>query len=101
MADPRPFARLCSLSEAVSYLVLLGIAMPLKYVWRLPMAVHVFGMIHGVLFLLLIWFLLRSHFEKGWPASRVWLLVGAALVPIVPFFLDRRVRRWLEEQEPT
>ncbi|MEO6595866.1 MAG: DUF3817 domain-containing protein [Planctomycetota bacterium] len=98
MADPQPIARVCSLSEAVSYLVLLCVAMPLKWVWGMPLAVRVFGMIHGVLWLLLIWFCVRSHFEKGWPKSRVWLLVTAALLPIVPFFLDRRVRGWIAEQ---
>ena len=71
MSDPRPLIRLTSLTEAVSYVLLLGIAMPLKYAWQMPMAVRVMGMIHGVLFLLLIWFLLRARFEHGCPKQRL------------------------------
>lgn len=93
-------ARTLSLAEAVSYLVLLGIAMPLKYAWGMPMAVTVFGMLHGVLFMLLAWMLVRCHFERAWPAPRVALVMLASLVPLWPFFLDRRLRRWQAEQPP-
>ena len=37
--------------EGVSYLLLLGVAMPLKYAFGLPLAVKIVGMAHGVLFL--------------------------------------------------
>jgi len=100
MRDPRPIARILSLAEAVSYLVLLGIAMPLKYAWGMPMAVSVFGMLHGVLFMLLLWWLVRCHFEHGWPARRVALVMIASLVPLWPFALDRKMRSWLLEQAP-
>jgi integral membrane protein len=89
--------RLVALVEAVSYLLLLGIAMPLKYVWHEPMAVRVLGMAHGVLFLWLLWLLLRARFEAGWANGRVLLVFAASLVPLWPFFLDRRVRGWIAE----
>ncbi|HEB53086.1 MAG TPA: DUF3817 domain-containing protein [bacterium] len=92
--------RVTSLSEAVSYLLLLGVAMPLKYYYGMPMAVMVVGMIHGVLFMLLVWNLLRARFEHQWPAERIWLLGIASLVPLWPFFLDRRVRVWVAESSP-
>ena len=37
--------------EGVSYLLLLGVAMPMKYFFDLPLAVKIVGMVHGVLFL--------------------------------------------------
>lgn len=98
MADPLPLLRRTSLVEAVSYVLLLGIAMPLKHVWGWPWGVRVLGMAHGVLFLLLIWFLLRARFEKQWPQARLWLVFGASLVPIWPFLLDRRIRGWIAER---
>lgn len=94
-SDPLPWLRRTSIVEAISYLVLLGIAMPLKYVWHEPLAVRVFGMLHGVLFLLLVWLLVRAHFEKGWSRRRVLLVFLASLVPIWPFLLDRHVRTWI------
>ena len=93
--------RIASLTEAVSYLLLLAVAMPLKYMAGMPMAVQIIGMIHGVLFLILIWLIVRTHFETPWPKSRLWLLVVASLVPLMPFFLDDKMRRWLAESRET
>ena len=95
MDDPLPWLRRASLIEAVSYLVLLGIAMPLKYVWGEPLAVRVFGMVHGVLFLVLVWLLVKAYFDRGWPVRRLLLVFVASLVPIWPFLLDRHVRQWI------
>jgi len=93
--------RITSLTEAVSYLLLMAVAMPLKYIWGMPLAVQVIGMIHGVLFLMLLWFIVRANYETPWPRSRLWLLAFASLVPLMPFFLDRKVRAWIgETQEP-
>ena len=64
--------RWTALAEAVSYLVLLGLAMPLKYLWQMPLAVKIIGSIHGALFV-------------------------ASLLPLVPFWLDRRVKSWAED----
>ena len=98
----RPLAalRIVLLVEAISYLVLLGIAMPLKYWYGKPMAVRVSGMIHGVLFLLMIWLLLRAYFEAKWSRRRVWLVVAASIVPLWPFAMDRRVKQWVHDSAP-
>jgi integral membrane protein len=88
--------RRVSLTEAVSYLVLLGIGMPLKYAFGMPMTVKVTGMLHGVLFLVLTWLLIRAYFEHRWPIGRLLLVFAAAFLPLVPFWLDARVRRWSE-----
>jgi integral membrane protein len=95
-----PLLRVTSLVEAVSYLVLLGIAMPLKWGFGMPMAVRVGGMIHGVLFLALLWLLMRARIEKGWPKRRIGLVVLASIVPLWPFFLDRDMRQWIVEPAP-
>lgn len=100
MFDPLPWLRRTSIVEAISYLVLLLIAMPLKYGWDLPMAVRVSGMVHGVLFLLLVWLLVKAHFDRGWPRQRLVLLFTASLVPLWPFFLDRQVHAWIAATPP-
>lgn len=97
MRNPLPALRVTSLVEAVSYLVLLGVAMPIKYGLGNAMPVKVFGMLHGVLFLLLVWLLMRARFESGWPRRRLWIVFAASLVPLWPFFLDRRMRSWIAD----
>ena len=95
MKNPVTLLRRVALLEAVSYLVLLGIAMPLKYVWKMPMAVSVVGMIHGALFVVLCWGLLQVMTTARWPVMRAALVFVASLLPFVPFFLDR----WMRAQE--
>lgn len=46
--------RIISILEGISFLFLLGIAMPLKYVWNNPVLVPYAGMAHGVLFLVFL-----------------------------------------------
>jgi integral membrane protein len=100
MQDPLPWLRRTSLAEGVSYLLLLGIAMPLKYWHGMPMAVTVAGMVHGVLFLVLVWLLVKAHFDRSWPVKRVLHVFTAALIPIWPFFLDRSMRAWIAATPP-
>lgn len=87
--------RWMSLIDAVTYVLLVGVAMPLKYAAGMPMAVTVVGMVHGLVWMMLMWLIMRTRFETSWPSSRLWILGVAALLPIVPFFLDRRVREWI------
>lgn len=92
--NPVSFLRVVSLMEAVSYLVLLGIAMPLKYWAGLPGAVRVVGSMHGLLFVVLCVALLRVLVQARWPFFRAVLVFVASLVPLVPFWLDRQMRGW-------
>lgn len=95
--NPVSILRLVSLMEGVSFLVLVGIAMPLKYGANMPEAVRIAGSIHGGLFILFGAVLLRVLFGARWPASRAGLVFVAALVPFAPFWVDRRMRFWQVE----
>ena len=87
--------RWLSVLDAVTYVLLVGVAMPLKYAAGMPAAVSVVGMVHGFVWMLSMWQLARARFESDWPTSRLALLAVAALLPIVPFLLDGRVRDWI------
>ena len=90
--------RWLSLIDAITYVVLVGVAMPLKYAADMPMAVRVVGMVHGIVWMLLMCQLMRARFEADWPSSRIWILSIAALLPVVPFFLDRTVKNWIANE---
>ena len=77
--------------EGVSTLVLFGVAMPLKYVAGMPMAVTVAGSIHGFLFLALVCAFAAG--VKAIPISWRLALTGmlAAVVPFGPFLLDAKL----------
>ena len=79
--------------EGVSFLVLLGIAMPLKYLWGQPLAVRIVGLIHGVLFLWFCGVLLTAKDAAGWDLKKAGRILVAALLPFGPFVIDSGLRR--------
>ena len=83
------FLRRLSFIEGTSTLVLFGIAMPLKYMAGMPMAVKVVGSLHGFLFVGLA-FMFMAAITRIPIASKV-AFVGilAAIVPFGPFIYDR------------
>jgi integral membrane protein len=85
--------RAVALAEGVSFLVLLGVAMPLKHLADMPMAVRVTGWIHGALFIGVLYLLSRAAAELGWSWRQVAVVVIAALLPFGPFVIDRRLAR--------
>ena len=89
--------RAIGLAEAVSFLLLLGIAMPLKYFAGEPEAVRVVGMAHGVLFLAYLLAIVHAHVEYNWNLRRSSLVFLAALLPFGPFVADSKVLRALPQ----
>lgn len=87
--------RIVSIIEAISYLLLLTVAMPLKYIWSQPSAVYYLGRIHGGLFVLLLITLLLALLTTKWKIKQPAIVFVASLVPILPFFLDS----WLKKEE--
>ena len=82
--------RIVAFLEGISFLVLLGIAMPLKYMASNPAPVRVVGMIHGVLFLGYIFFLIMAWAEYRWSLTKSFLAFLASLVPFGTFYADRK-----------
>ena len=90
--------RILGMLEGASFLILLGIAMPLKYLAGRPEMVRVVGMAHGVLFLLFVAAVLRVAVAMRWPLGRVAGALAASVLPFGPFILDARLLRDLEAQ---
>ena len=84
--------RLITLIEGVSFLLLLFIAMPLKYAAGMPMAVKYTGWAHGVLFIGVCLALVDVLANTKWPFSRALMVFVAALIPFGPFVIDRKLR---------
>ena len=87
--------RLVGLAEGVSFLLLLGIAMPLKYLAGEPRPVTWVGWAHGVLFVAYVAALAHAALANRWGLVRIGLGFGASLVPFGPFLFDA----WLKREE--
>jgi integral membrane protein len=87
--------RLVSFAEGLSFLFLLGIAVPLKYIWKMPQAVEVGGMLHGVLFIIYCILLLMAKIELKWSFLTAFLLF---LVSLFPFGFLLAEMKFLKKQ---
>lgn len=87
--------RKVSLAEGCSLLVLLFIAMPLKYFLNFPEAVKVVGWIHGVLFILYAAMLVALELKYRWSFLFFVGAFVASLIPFGTFVLDK----FLKEKE--
>jgi integral membrane protein len=85
--------RLAGLLEGLSLLLLLGVAMPLKHVLGMALAVKLAGSLHGLLFLWFCSVLLRAHVERRWGWRMSLGLVARAVLPFGFVLLDRVVER--------
>lgn len=79
--------------EGVSFLLLLVVAMPLKYLAGEPDAVRIVGMAHGVLFLLYVAAAMHAALEHHWSWKRTALVLLASVLPAGPFIVDAKILR--------
>ncbi|NWK56366.1 DUF3817 domain-containing protein [Verrucomicrobiaceae bacterium N1E253] len=87
--------RIISLVEALSYLILLFIAMPMKYLWEEPLAVRIVGSLHGFLFCVFCVALLDAMLTQKWNIKPPALIFLASLIPFAPLWVER----WLKTQQ--
>ena len=76
--------------EGISFLLLLGVAMPLKYIWHWPLGVEGIGMAHGLLFVAYEVLALSLKSTRGWTFKQ-WLIIAfCALLPFGPFYVEKK-----------
>lgn len=77
--------------EGLSYLFLLFIAMPIKYIGDNPIVVKYAGWAHGVLFMLYIGLAIYAYFEYNWSFKKLFLAGLASITPFGPWIFEKRV----------
>ena len=82
--------RLISTLEAISFLVLLGIAMPLKYIWDMLEMVRIVGMAHGVLFVLYVMGAIYMYKKLNWTLTELFIVIMCSVLPFGPFYVERK-----------
>lgn len=83
--------RIIGFSEGISFLLLLGIAMPLKYFFSFPIVVTIVGAIHGGLFVIYILAVIISKFKYRWSIPKAFLAAIASIIPFGPFIFDAKL----------
>jgi integral membrane protein len=91
--------RVVGLVEGASFLLLLFVAMPLKYMAGLPEYVSVVGAIHGALWIAYLATIAEVRLRVRWSWTRVAQALAASVLPFGPFVLEARLREEFS-QEP-
>lgn len=80
--------------EGYSYIVLLFIAMPMKYILGFPLAVKIAGMAHGILFIIFCLLLVYAWQETKWPFKENIIFFIASLIPFGTFFTKNKIKSY-------
>lgn len=89
--------RKVGIAEGVSFLLLLLIAMPLKYFMGMPLAVKVTGSAHGALFVLYVGLAYYAKEIYNWPFKKFIMAFMSAWLPLGTFFFDARLKKDQEQ----
>lgn len=85
--------RIIGFLEGLSFVMLLGIAMPLKYLYGIPEAVKAIGMIHGWLFVLYVVYVIHVKVKLKWSNKTTITALIASLIPFGTFYADVKIFR--------
>ena len=82
--------RVISLLEALSFVILLLVAMPIKYILGNPELVRIVGMAHGILFVLYILGALLFKKKLNWSNQILVVVILCSIIPLGPLYIDRK-----------
>jgi|SRR6185436_4902145 len=85
--------RFIAIAEGISFLILLFIAVPLKYFAGFPHAVLYAGWVHGILFIAFCILLLVVKIKYKWNFKKTIIALVASLLPFGTFILDAKILR--------
>ena len=81
--------RLINKIEGISFIILLFIAMPMKYSFGYPMATKIVGMLHGLLVFAFIYQIIEAKKEDGFMLKETALYSILSLIPFGSFYTDK------------
>jgi len=80
--------------EGFSYLILVFIAMPIKYILGFAIAVKIAGMVHGALFVLFLYLGVKAWIATKWSLSQTIIFFIASLIPFGTFFTKSKIKTY-------
>ncbi|QDO94983.1 DUF3817 domain-containing protein [Formosa sediminum] len=82
--------RIVGFLEGISYILLLGIATPIKHFLHEPKYVKLLGMPHGLLFVAYVVLSILVGIELKWNKKTMGFVLLASLIPFGTFIADKK-----------
>lgn len=87
------YFRKIAVIEGWSFIILVFVGMPLKYLADMPLPVKYLGWLHGILFILFCLFLLLAWIERKWSFVKAAVAFLLSFIPFGTFWLDNQIRK--------
>lgn len=83
--------RTIALWEGLSLLALLFVTMPLKYLMDMPQPNYYLGMVHGLLFIIYVFYVIQAKMDFNWNLKTTFLALVASIIPFGTFWADKKI----------
>jgi len=83
--------RVIAFLEGCSLLLLVFVAMPIKYLLNVPEATQAIGLIHGILFIAFVATTLVISIHHKWNFGRLCMVMASSVLPFGTFYVDRKI----------
>ncbi len=84
--------RIIAILEGISLLILVFMAVPMKYVLNNPAGSKIMGPVHGALFLMFVFNTLSVGVEQNWKfKTTTWKVLLACIIPFGTFYIDQKI----------
>lgn len=85
--------QIISILEGISFLLILGVSMPLKYMMHIEGPNKVIGMLHGILFVLYVFMAFSLQKQNSWNMKQLATILICSVIPFGTFWMDRKYLR--------
>ncbi len=85
------FLRILGVVEGISFLVILFVTMPLKYIWDMKEPNLVVGMAHGILFIAYCLLVVIVGYKLKWKLLTIFCALLASIIPFGTFVADKKI----------
>ncbi|WGK64532.1 DUF3817 domain-containing protein [Croceiramulus getboli] len=82
--------RTIAILEGISFLIILFVTMPLKYIWEEGLPNKIIGMAHGILFLLYLVLAVLVKQERNWSMRTLGVVWLCSILPFGTFWMEKR-----------
>lgn len=89
--------RIIGFLEGVSLIILVFIAVPLKYEYAHASLTQIMGPIHGALFLLFLLNTFSASIEQKWKAKTTGMVLASCFVPFGTFYIDHKFLKKIDQ----
>jgi integral membrane protein len=91
--------RVMAYVTGVLLLVLVVVAMPLKYIWHERLLVAVVGPLHGFLYMVYLVVAFDLAVRAKWTFTRTLAILLAGTIPAMSFVAERKVTSWIQQRD--